>query len=108
MSTLLELLGSLLRRGPYPRPTPAPTIPAHDPSGLVEAINRARAQRGRPSLAVDAGLSRVASEEAARVASSGVLANGDSSGRIWAVHPGAAVGECLAEGQPSAGAVVAG
>jgi uncharacterized protein YkwD len=74
---------------------------------LVEALNQARANAGLPALAPDPGLAAQAQAWAERMAQAGTISHGDYADRISSVHPGVPDAEDVAEGQPTASAVVA-
>ncbi len=95
---------------PNPEPPPRPPTPApvpSDPAVVVAAINAARGSSGLGPLALDPRLERAAESWATAMASRDGLTHGDFAGRITAVYPNTAAGEDIAEGQPTADAVVA-
>jgi uncharacterized protein YkwD len=75
---------------------------------LISEVNLARLGAGLPSLDADPLLGSIARGWAADEAAAGVLSHGDFASRIAAVHPNTAAGEDIAEGYPTAEAVVAG
>lgn len=114
MSFLSDLIAALFRgrSRPAPKPIPPPEPdPGPAPSGeageLANQINIARKGLGLPRLAIDNRLAAVAQRWATSMATKGVLAHGGAAGRIAAVFPGAASGECIAEGQRTAAEIVA-
>jgi uncharacterized protein YkwD len=132
MSKFLEWLLNLFRRQPVPQPQPPtvdPPIPRPAPPGppgitppivpsdqavaLFVAINAARAAHGVGSLAAEPRLMEVAGDHSAENAATGLLTHTWEDGRSLGDHVTASgvawrgVGECLAEGQQTAGEVVA-
>ena len=84
---------------PAPDPTPAPAPAVPDPlSGLIPALNAARADSGLPALVEDDKLDRSATAWAGEMASGRGLTHGDFADRIIARAPNSAAGEDIAEG----------
>jgi hypothetical protein len=85
---------------PVPVPTPVPVpgpVPAADPTGLIPAVNKARAGAGLRPLAYDAGLAALARQNNAICQRRGL--------GHWVTQSGA-FGQCAAFDFPDAASVV--
>lgn len=107
---LLSWLQGVPPAPPKPNPQPPKPQPVPIPEPMVylfDALNEIRADHALELFQSDARLDNLAMTWAASMAASGILAHGDSAGRIARVYPNRASAENIAFGQRTAEQVVA-